>query len=73
MLQLYQEELNFRKQFPSSSARVSRVLQGLSTYDFSGNEQYTEMFALDSKSLRAYKRGKMQVSGEDCEFKKQFL
>ena len=46
---------------------MKRVLQGLSSYDFRANEEYTEAFAMDSKSLRSYERGKMQVSGEDYE------
>ena len=64
---LFEQELKFRKAYPATAARVKRVLQGLSSYDFRANEEYTEAFAMDSKSLRSYERGKMQVSGEDYE------
>jgi len=67
MLALFSKELAFRKRNPALYARVTRRLQGIVSYDYNANEDYIDAFALDSKSMRNYLRGNMQVSGEDYE------
>lgn len=39
--------------------------QSLLSYDLRANPEYTEAFALDSKSIREYLKGHMTVSGEE--------
>jgi hypothetical protein len=67
MLAMFQKELNFRKKHPELHLRVTRRLQGLVSFDYNANEEYVEAFALDSKSLKNFKRGNIQVSGADYE------
>jgi len=67
MLGMYAKEIAFRKHHPSLNKRVRRKLQGIPSYDYNVNEEYIVAFALDSKAIHEYKRGNMQVSGEDYE------
>jgi len=61
------QELEFRKRYPDTAKRLTRMIQGITTFDFYGNSDYAESFALSSKSIKAYMRGKIQVSGDDFE------
>lgn len=67
MLAMFQKEIIFRKKHPELYSRVTRRLQGIMSYDYNANEEYVEAFALDSKSIKNFKRGNIQVSGADYE------
>jgi len=73
MLGMYAKELEYRKKYPELYARVTRRLQGIVSYDYNANEDYVEAFALDSKAMKSYKRGTIQVSGEDYELSQRGL
>jgi len=66
VLNRFEAELEFRSQHPKAfNTLIDRKLRGLLTYDYNGNEAYLSAFALDSKSMKAYLRGNLQVSGDD--------
>lgn len=61
MLTLFQKELAFRKEHPELWARVTRRLQGNLSFDYNANGDYLDAFALDSKSIKNFRRGNIQV------------
>jgi hypothetical protein len=65
MRENYATELELRDRFPEIQHRITRHIRGIPSYDFYANEEYIESFAMETKSLKNYMRGKMQVSGED--------
>lgn len=65
MREFFATELELRERFPEIQQRIKRNIRGIPSYDFYANEEYIESFAMETKSLKNYLRGKIQVSGED--------
>jgi hypothetical protein len=65
VLENYETELHLRQKFPDFHEKINRHIRGVPSYDFFANEDYIEAFAMETKSIKNYFRGKMQVSGED--------